>query len=89
MTERALYTLTLRPEPAGVDKHGRDPEYRLRAALKLLLRSFGLRCVAITPSAAGEPVCGVAVAPEGSDPTEQNKPARADPVPHSERKNDV
>ncbi|TWT43950.1 hypothetical protein RAS1_03540 [Phycisphaerae bacterium RAS1] len=39
------YVVTLHPEPAGIDHLGRDPIYRLRVALKRLLRSFGLRCV--------------------------------------------
>lgn len=39
------YILTLRPEPSGLDHHGREPAYRLKRAAKVLLRSFGLRCV--------------------------------------------
>ncbi|MEW6251873.1 MAG: hypothetical protein AB1716_14600, partial [Planctomycetota bacterium] len=39
------YAIRLRP--IGVDPAGRDPEYRLRCALKTLLRGFGLRAVAV------------------------------------------
>ena len=40
-------TLTIRPEPRADDPRGLR---RLRAALKMLLRRFGLRCLAITPA---------------------------------------
>jgi hypothetical protein len=45
MTRRAVFILTLRPEPAGTDRYGREPTVRLRGALKVLLRAFGLRCI--------------------------------------------
>ncbi|TWT41092.1 hypothetical protein RAS1_37840 [Phycisphaerae bacterium RAS1] len=41
------FLLELRAEPAGVDVFGRDPVYRLRVALKRLLRNFGLRAVRV------------------------------------------
>jgi hypothetical protein len=56
----ATTILYLRPEPAGPDARGRQPEYRLKLLLKRLLRTFGWRCVAIraadspAPEAAGE-----------------------------------
>jgi len=37
--------LTLRPIPVGVDRLGRDVPYRLKLALKRLLRNYGFRCV--------------------------------------------
>jgi hypothetical protein len=40
-SERPLYRLTLRPE------RGVDAERALRRLLKIALRTFGLRCVAI------------------------------------------
>jgi hypothetical protein len=40
-------TVTLRPEPVGYDRLGRDPSYRLKLGLKRLLRSFGLRNVGL------------------------------------------
>jgi hypothetical protein len=52
-TDRPEFVLTLR---AGADpqaRHGhaeRDEEYRLKLALKVLLRSFGLRCVSVRPA---------------------------------------
>ena len=39
---RPVFTITLRPQP-GVD----DPVRALRAALKTLLRRFGLKAVAV------------------------------------------
>jgi hypothetical protein len=42
--ERTTYTLTIRPEP-GVD----DEVRALRAWLKIGLRTFGLKCLEITP----------------------------------------
>ena len=42
MTKRPVFVITLRPLP------GVDPVRALRAALKLLLRRFGLRCVSIS-----------------------------------------
>ena len=40
-----IFQLQLQPVPDGRDGDGRDPYYRLRGALKRLLRSYGLRCV--------------------------------------------
>ena len=40
-SERPIFTLVLRPEP------GVEPIRALRAALKVLLRRFGLRCVGL------------------------------------------
>jgi len=36
--------VTLRPIPVGVDRLGRDVPYRLKLALKRLLRNYGFRC---------------------------------------------
>lgn len=44
---RGGYILRLEAAPAGPDRHGRDADYRLRAALKVLARAFGLRCTSI------------------------------------------
>ncbi|MGH7179175.1 MAG: hypothetical protein ACREJC_17490 [Tepidisphaeraceae bacterium] len=44
MTEYAIH---LRAEPDGLDLHGREPVYRLKLALKRLLRDYGLRCVTV------------------------------------------
>lgn len=41
------YTLTLRPEPDGPDRLGREPVQRLRGLLKLALRRFGLRAISV------------------------------------------
>ena len=41
-TDRPTFVLVLRPEP------GVEPIRALRAALKVLLRRFGLRCVGVT-----------------------------------------
>ncbi|GEM_PF-2181562 len=49
MKPQTIFHLLLRPEPRGVDAFGRDPLYRLRGALKVLLRRFGLRCVGWGP----------------------------------------
>ncbi len=43
----ATYILALRAEPAGKDHLRRDPAYCLKLALKVVIRSFGLRCVGI------------------------------------------
>jgi hypothetical protein len=43
VTERRTYVVKLRPEPGCV-----DPIRALRAALKVLLRRFHLRCVEIS-----------------------------------------
>ncbi len=48
MIDRPTYTLTLRPEPDPGDPDGIR---RLRAALKRLLRCYGLRCIALAPEA--------------------------------------
>jgi hypothetical protein len=46
MPDRDTYNLVIRPEPP---KPGEPPvEIRLRQVLKLLLRGFGLRCLAVT-----------------------------------------
>lgn len=39
--------LEIRPEPAGPDRWGRGPTYRLKLLLKRMLRSWGWRCVRI------------------------------------------
>lgn len=44
------FVLTLRPVPAGKDRLGRDVVIRLRGALKVLLRRFGLRCMSCKPA---------------------------------------
>ena len=52
-----MILLHLKPEPAGVDHRGRDVNYRLKVALKRLLRDYGLRCIRIGDadgSAAGD-----------------------------------
>lgn len=41
------YILVLRPLPS--DALHRTPEMRLRAALKALLRGYGLRCIEVRP----------------------------------------
>jgi hypothetical protein len=41
------FVITLKPVPAGKDAFGREPVYRMRLALKRLLRCFGLKCVGI------------------------------------------
>ena len=43
------FVLVIRATPAGEDKHGRDPLYRLRGVLKTMLRRFGWRCVSCRP----------------------------------------
>lgn len=45
------WTIQLQADPAGVDRHGREPVYRLRLALKRLLRNYGFRCVAMKQDA--------------------------------------
>jgi sugar phosphate isomerase/epimerase len=45
------YTLTLRPQPGNWQT---PPEQRLRAALKRLLRNYGLRCIKCQPTAPDE-----------------------------------
>jgi len=45
------YHLTLRPLP---DRSGVPAIIRLRRALKLLLRSYGLRCIGCKPAATAE-----------------------------------
>ena len=45
--DRPAYMLTLVPTPAGYDRLGRLPSYRLQIALKRLLRDTGFRCTAI------------------------------------------
>ena len=62
-TGRTVYRLELRPEP-GV----RDPILALRAALKCLLRTFGLRCVSV------EELQPASVDREGSPPDAKNGP---------------
>lgn len=46
-----LTILTIRAEPAGIDRYGRPAEYRLKLMLKHLLRMYGWRCVAIVDAA--------------------------------------
>lgn len=62
--ERTAYTVTLRPVPRGDDPQG---VRRLRAALKCLLRSFGLRCTSVAPAPGDESL--VKDSPEGSTAT--------------------
>lgn len=40
-----MYVIRVRPDPPGIDRLGREPHYRLKLALKVLLRRFGLRSV--------------------------------------------
>ena len=47
-TDSPVFILHLRPTPAGKDHLQRDPYYRLKVALKVLLRRFGLRCIDLT-----------------------------------------
>jgi hypothetical protein len=42
-----LWILTIKASPAGADRLGRTPAYRLRVLLKFVLRNFGFRCVKI------------------------------------------
>ncbi|WP_149112152.1 hypothetical protein [Limnoglobus roseus] len=59
-----VFVLVLRPvaDPqAGPGVPPRDPDYRLKLALKTLLRAFGLRCVAVRN-------------PQSSDPTPNEEP---------------
>ena len=49
MTDRQRFILTIRPEPAGIGRLGRDPVYRLKLLLKRMLRDHGWRCVEIRP----------------------------------------
>ncbi|MEW6249829.1 MAG: hypothetical protein AB1716_04220 [Planctomycetota bacterium] len=53
MTPEVEFIVRLRP--IGVDPAGRDVGYRLRVALKTLLRSFGLRAVAVERTGGREP----------------------------------
>lgn len=46
--DRPTFSLTLRPEP-----HVIDPDRALRRALKVLLRSFGLRATSIEETRGG------------------------------------
>lgn len=50
MTNRLTYVIELRPE--GPDKPI-GPEYRLKRALKVLLRAFRLRCVSVEEKKTG------------------------------------
>ena len=45
-TRKTWFALTLRPEPGNWQT---PPVQRLRIALKVLLRAFGLRAVSVTP----------------------------------------
>ncbi len=45
MTDRQSFTITLHPLPTRPGQP--DPMYRLRTALKRLLRTYGLRCTRI------------------------------------------
>ncbi|MGH7176200.1 MAG: hypothetical protein ACREJC_02360 [Tepidisphaeraceae bacterium] len=62
---RRDFTVHLRAEPDGPDRHGREPAYRLKLALKRLLRDHGLRCLSI----AEKPPDAVE-----SSPTARNRP---------------
>jgi hypothetical protein len=48
VSDRPSYVLTLQPLPPVFGEP--EPEYRLRRALKCLLRSFRLRCTRIEPA---------------------------------------
>ena len=48
-TRKTWFALTLRPEPGNWKT---PPEARLRAALKALLRGYGLRCTSATETPA-------------------------------------
>ncbi len=41
--------MLLRPEPPGKDDYGRDPAYRMKGFLKVMLRRFGWRCLSVRP----------------------------------------
>ena len=61
MMKKAEFLVVLRAEGAA----GQAATYRrLRAALKVLLRSFGLRCLSIQPAA--EQDCGRVAGPQTS-----------------------
>jgi hypothetical protein len=50
MTDADLITIVIEPKPDLLARQGgpeRDPMYRLRLALKRLLRDYGLRCVMV------------------------------------------
>lgn len=44
MSDQRRFILTLRPVPAGRDRLGRDPLYRMRLLLKRIWRDLGFRC---------------------------------------------
>lgn len=52
---RDIYVMHVRPEPAGKDEYGRDPAYRMRGFLKVMLRRFGWRCISLRPKSTDEP----------------------------------
>ena len=61
MNAKTLYTLTLTP---AAGNWRTPPEARLRAALKCLLRAFGLRCLNCRPVAPPD-----ALAPDNIKPS--------------------
>lgn len=59
-SRRDIYVMHIRPEPAGKDEYGRDPLYRMRGFLKVMLRRFGWRCISLRPKPCDEPKAGQA-----------------------------
>ena len=66
MSKPAKWLLHIRPEP---DRNDEESYRRLRACLKTMLRSFGLRCVSITKPQTDD-VAEVTSEGEGSDDAE-------------------
>lgn len=64
------FTIILRPEPAGNDRWGRPPAHRLRSALEVLLRGFGLRAIDVRESITSRtsPTIGPVASGEASGP---------------------
>jgi len=54
-TSEDRFVVTLRPVPPGADRFGRTAAYRLRRALKVLFRRFGLRCVSVEETLSAAP----------------------------------
>ena len=54
--DRFIVDLKAVADPLAATNHYvREPSYRLRLALKVLLRSFGLRCTRVAPALPPEP----------------------------------
>ena len=53
-SRRDIYVMYLRPVPAGKDKYGRDPMYRMKGFLKGMFRKFGWRCISLRPKSPDE-----------------------------------